>query len=117
MTLFFETNRQAVCFLAAVPLGFLLAAFLCCGHASSFWRLILDVLLFLVAGVLAVALVALLQDSAIRLYHLLGAFCGALLYMSFCHSLRCVFQKWKALQKTKGAGRNPANEKRIDIPQ
>ena len=69
MKLFFETAGQAQAFLAAVPLGLVLAA---CLDAS--------VLMMLTAGFALMGMMLLSRDEALRLYHLLAILTGALLY-------------------------------------
>ena len=73
MKLFFETAGQAQAFLAAVPLGLVLAA---CLDASA----LADVLMMLTAGFALMGMMLLSRDEALRLYHLLAILTGALLY-------------------------------------
>ena len=87
MTLFFETAQQAFSFLAAAVLGFAIAACLCCGQAGGFGRILADILLLLSGGAALVLLLAILRDDRLRAYHLLGAACGAILYLCGCHAL------------------------------
>jgi len=103
MTLFFETMHQAVCFLAAVPLGMLAAAGLSAGKAKGAVRLMLDLIILAVCGVMQLALVVVLRDSALRMYHVTGALCGAILYLCGVDKLRkgaeCYIRKRKTEKK------------------
>ena len=77
MKLFFETAGQAQAFLAAVPLGLVLAA---CLDASVLAGPLADVLMMLTAGFALMGMMLLSRDEALRLYHLLAILTGALLY-------------------------------------
>ena len=87
MTLFFETGHQAVCFLAALPLGFLIAACLCWGRTGGFLRLAADIVFLACGGTAMVVLLAFLRDDMLRMYHVLGALIGAILYLCGCNSM------------------------------
>ena len=60
MRLFFETAQQALSFLAAVPVGFLIAAFLSIGSMGGFFRLAADIAVLLLGSVILVFLLAIL---------------------------------------------------------
>ena len=80
MTLFFETAGQAQAFLAAVPLGLLLAACLDASVLAGPLRPVADVLVMLTAAASLMAMMLLARDEALRLYHLLALLTGAVLY-------------------------------------
>ena len=80
MTLFFETAGQAQAFLAAVPLGLLLAACLDASVLAGPLRPVADVLMMLAAAASLMAMMLLARDEALRLYHLLALLTGAVLY-------------------------------------
>ena len=82
MTLFFETGDQLLCFLAAVPAGFLIALCLCFGKKEGILRLVMDLLLLAVSGIAMVCMLLFFRNGALRLYHLLGVITGAILYLS-----------------------------------
>ena len=81
MKLFFETAGQAQAFLAAVPLGLVLAACLDASVLAGPLRPLADVLMMLTAGFALMGMMLLSRDEALRLYHLLAILTGALLYM------------------------------------
>lgn len=81
MNLFFETANQAVCFLAAAPIGFAAAMGLDLGRREGLARFFLDVLVLSAAGVALVVLLLLGREEGMRLYHMLGLGTGALLYL------------------------------------
>lgn len=81
MTLFFETNTQADSFILMVPWGFLVPVLL--DLLLTMNRKILPVMDAFVLSGLGVTGYILLETSNIgevRLYHLLGGICGAILY-------------------------------------
>lgn len=80
MKLFFETAGQAQAFLAAVPLGLVLAACLDASVLAGPLRPLADVLMMLTAGFALMGMMLLSRDEALRLYHLLAILTGALLY-------------------------------------
>ena len=80
MKLFFETAGQAQAFLAAVPLGLVLAACLDASVLAGPLRPLADVLMMLAAGFALMAMMLLSRDEALRLYHLLAILTGALIY-------------------------------------
>ena len=80
MTLFFETAGQAQAFLAAVPLGLVLAACLDASALAGPLRPVADVLMMLTGAAALMAMMLLARDEALRLYHLLAIFSGAVLY-------------------------------------
>lgn len=82
MNLFFETANQAQVFLAAVPIGFLLALCFDVISRAGPMRPVLDVLCLLLAGLALIALMLALKDSGLRLYHLLALATGATLYLA-----------------------------------
>ena len=81
MSLFFETNMQADSFIKMVPLGFLIPVFLdlvmLCGRRML---PLLDVLVLSGFGLTAYAFLTAARTGEVRIYHLLGGLCGALLY-------------------------------------
>ena len=79
MKLFFETAGQAQAFLAAVPLGLVLAACLDASVLAGPLRPLADVLMMLTAGFALMGMMLLSRDEALRLYHL-AILTGALLY-------------------------------------
>ena len=81
MTLFFETLQQSSSFLAAILLGMLIAAGLCFCSPGGMCRMILDLIVLLSGGIALILLTVLLRDMSVRLYHLLGIFCGSILYL------------------------------------
>lgn len=80
MKLFFETAGQAQAFLAAVPLGLLLAACLDASAAAGPLRPVVDVALLLLCGLSLMGLLLFTRDGAMRMYHLLAVLTGAILY-------------------------------------
>ena len=85
MTLFFETAGQAQAFLAAVPLGLLLAACLDASVLAGPLRPVADVLMM-------------------RLYHLLALLTGAVLYTQGIGRLvRLIRARLKKAKKTDGS--------------
>lgn len=81
MKLFFETARQANCFLLMIPLGLVLAFLLDADVFAGRIRLLLDCLLIVAAGGAVLLSIVFWQESGLRLYHLLGLFIGAVLYV------------------------------------
>lgn len=80
MNLFFETAHQAGSFLAAAPIGFVVALGLDLGRREGITRFLLDVLVLSAAGIALVVLLLLGREESMRLYHMLGLGVGALLY-------------------------------------
>ncbi len=80
MNLFFETAHQAGSFLAAAPIGFVVAMGLDVGRRGGIARFLLDVLVLSAAGLALVVLLLLGREESMRLYHMLGLGVGALLY-------------------------------------
>ena len=76
----FETAGQPQAFLAAVPLGLVLAACLDASVLAGPLRPLADVLMMLAAAASLMAMMLLARDEALRLYHLLAILTGALLY-------------------------------------
>ena len=80
MKLFFETSAQGAVFLMMLPVGMLLA--ICvdvCGLSGvlrPLWDLVAVLLCFAAIGVCVV----LLDDTSLRLYHVLAVLTGYLLY-------------------------------------
>lgn len=77
MKLFFETAGQAQAFLAAVPLGLVLAACLDASVLAGPLRPLADVLMMLTAGFALMGMMLLSRDEALRLYHLLAILTGS----------------------------------------
>jgi len=80
MKLFFETSGQAQAFLAAVPLGIILAAALDLSRYAGRLKPVTDVAALLLCSLSLIALTLFLRDAALRLYHVLAVVIGALLY-------------------------------------
>ncbi|MCI6378351.1 MAG: spore cortex biosynthesis protein YabQ [Clostridiales bacterium] len=80
MKLFFETSGQAQAFLAAVPLGMILAAALDISRYAGRLKPLADVMTLLLCGLSLIILTLALRDAALRLYHVLAVAIGALLY-------------------------------------
>lgn len=80
MKLFFETSRQASCFLCMVPLGLAMAIFLDISLIAGKMRPVMDVLVLLSAGLTVLVAIIFCRETTLRLYHLLGLTTGALLY-------------------------------------
>jgi len=81
MKLFFETAHQANCFLLMIPLGFALAFLLDADVLAGPIRLLIDCLLILASGAAALATIVFWRENSLRLYHMLGLFTGAVLYV------------------------------------
>lgn len=95
MRLFFETSLQAEAFLAAVPLGFFLAAGFDLTSAVRRGRAVLDVLLLLACAGALLCLMRFMKDEGLRLYHLLALCAGALLYVRGVGGLlRALFRRF-----------------------
>lgn len=104
MTLFFETVGQAQAFLAAVPLGLLLAACLDASVLAGPLRPVADVLMMLAAAASLMAMMLLARDEALRLYHLLALLTGAVLYTQGIGRLvRLIRARLKKAKKTDGS--------------
>lgn len=96
MKLFFETASQVCSFLSAVPVGFGAALCIDLGKNSGMLRLWIDLLLVTACGASLFWLVYVLQEESLRLYHLLGLVCGALIYLRGMGTVfRLVLDKWK----------------------
>ena len=87
MRLFFETTGQAQAFLAAVPLGLVLAACLDASVLTGPLRPLADVVMMLAGGIALMVMMLLARDEALRLYHLLAVLTGAVLYTQGIGSL------------------------------
>lgn len=81
MRLFFETSGQGIAFLAAIPVGFLLAACLDCAKGKPLLRAVLDIAVLMLSGFVLLLLTVLLSEEKLRIYHLLGLVIGAFLYL------------------------------------
>lgn len=104
MTLFFETAGQAQAFLAAVPLGLLLAACLDASVLAGPLRPVADVLMMLAAAASLMAMMLLARDEVLRLYHLLALLTGAVLYTQGIGRLvRLMRARLKKAKKTDGS--------------
>lgn len=88
MKLFFETESQPFFFLLTLPLGFFLCFFLDLENIPFIIRLVLDLIVLVCCGICLVLFVLLSRDQALRLYHLLGLVCGALLYLGGIGKIR-----------------------------
>lgn len=107
MNLFFETTVQANCFLCMVPVGFAIAA---CLDVSAFlgrFRLLLDILVLLLAGMGVLMLISVMQEGSLRAYHLLGLLTGAIVYLQgIGRLLRMIIRKLNRNQiENKTSGR------------
>lgn len=80
MKLFFETSGQAQAFLAAVPLGMILAAALDMSRYAGKLKPLVDVTTLLLCSLSLIILTLALRDASLRLYHVLAVAIGALLY-------------------------------------
>lgn len=80
MSLFFETSRQSVIFLAFVPFGVLLAMLFSALRRAGRFRALLDVLCLLMSSVAFLCVIVMTKDDGLRLYQLLAVAIGALLY-------------------------------------
>ena len=95
MKLFFETAHQADCFLLMIPLGLALAFLLDADVFAGRVRLLLDCLLILAAGAAVLVSIVFWRESGLRLYHLLGLFIGAVLYVhGIGRLIRAAASKW-----------------------
>ena len=104
MTLFFETAGQVQAFLAAVPLGLLLAACLDASVLAGPLRPVADVLVMLTAAASLMAMMLLARDEALRLYHLVALLTGAVLYTQGIGRLvRLIRARLKKAKKTDGS--------------
>lgn len=102
MMLFFETSKQAWCFLAAVPVGFLIALCLCIGKKEGMIRLLLDLLLLGSCGVALIGMLLFFREGFLRLYHLLGMMLGAILYLNgICQVKRKISRRFKEKRQRK----------------
>ena len=81
MRLFFETDGQGISFLAAIPLGFLLAVCLDCAKGRMVLRAVLDVIVLMICGFILLLLTVFLSEEMLRIYHLLGLATGGVLYL------------------------------------
>ena len=81
MKLFFETSHQAMCFLLMAPAGFLAALLLDADALAGVLRPLADVAVLLLAGAAVLVLTSAAGESGVRLYHLLGALTGAVVYL------------------------------------
>lgn len=109
MKLFFETAAQGSLFLMMLPLGILLAVCIDVASCARRSRPLWDVLVVLLCGGLMAAAVVLLGDEKLRMYHLLGILCGALLYLFGARSLwRTIIRSLQKKKQEKGetSGRN-----------
>ncbi len=80
MKLFFETSRQAFCFLCTVPFGIITAVLMDADVIAGKLRAVADVLFLLLTGLAVMVMIILCRESGLRLYHLLGLLTGAVLY-------------------------------------
>lgn len=102
MMLFFETAKQAWCFLAAVPVGFLIALCLCIGKKEGMIRLLLDLLLLGSSGIVLIGMLLFFREGFLRLYHLLGMILGAFLYLNgICQVKRKISRSIKEKRQQK----------------
>ena len=93
MTLFFETSRQAWCFLCLLPVGLAAAFLLDTDVIAGKLRPLADVFFLVVTGLAVLVMIVLCRDSGLRLYHMLGVLTGALLYLGgigkIIHAIGC----------------------------
>lgn len=80
MNLFFETSRQAWCFLCMAPLGIAVSFLADADVIAGRLRAVADTLLLLLAGMAALVMIVLCRETGLRLYHLLGLLTGTVLY-------------------------------------
>ena len=81
MKLFFETGRQAWCFLCMAPVGMAAAFLMDADFIAGKLRPAADILLLLLSGLAALVMVVLCKETGLRLYHLLGFLTGVVLYL------------------------------------
>ena len=95
MKLFFETTRQAGCFLCMVPIGFVMS--LCTDISIKAGKIqpVLDVLITLLTGISVLGGVVLLGENQLRLYHMLGMTTGAILYTQGIGKMIRLFRRKK----------------------
>ncbi len=103
MNLFFETENQARAFIAAVPLGFVMAAAFSMPGKSGRFRALLDVLWLLACGASLLMLTVFTRESGLRAYHILALIVGAILYLlgvnKFIIFVKRILQKRKERDK------------------
>lgn len=103
MKLFFETASQASVFLIMLPLGMLLAACVELTGMTGAGKPLWDILVVLLSGVLLGIGVVFLNDTTLRLYHLLAIVCGWILYRLGVQSFFTMVAKCIARMKNRMA--------------
>ena len=107
MKLFFETNLQAVSFITTVPFGFFLSILidflLICNKKI---RPFLDALFLSCFGIMLYVFLTLSHDRPVRLYHLLGSLCGALLYIQGVRKVSFSLLKYLLKRNQRGERRS-----------
>ncbi len=94
MKLFFETSRQAWCFLSMAPVGMAAALLMDADVIAGRLRAAADVLLMLLTGFAALVMMILCSEQGMRLYHLLGLVTGAVLYLEGIGKIiRCIIRR------------------------
>lgn len=111
MKLFFETAAQGTIFLMMIPVGMVLAVCVdICGMAGVFrllWDLVAVLLCFAAVGFCVV----LLNDTSLRLYHLLAVVTGYLLYAL---GVRRLLQALGRIISKKDAGTGRKTPERVE---
>lgn len=99
MKLFFETEFQTSAFLLAFPIGFVMFLLMDAGVKCPLVQTMIDLLVLQGVGFSLIALALYTGDSSVKLFHLLGLVCGALLYTSGLG--RCIRRVKKRCQERK----------------
>ena len=80
MKLFFETGIQATNYLLLVLCGMIMAFGIDCRRKPGVICFLVDIMVLVAAGFSLLIALVFCKESTLRLYHLLGAVTGALLY-------------------------------------
>ncbi len=101
MSLYFETEMQSISFLLLCAVGFVIAS-LFDGISALIpdkWKILGDVLLFLVGTVAFLLALVILREGALRFFHWLALLAGAILYT--CGVRRAVLFLLRQIRKRK----------------
>ena len=94
MKRFFETTVHSTSFLLCVPIGFLIAMGLANGHSRGWIRFVMDCVVLASGALGFFVLLAFVHEDGMRSYHILGAICGALMYLcGFFRLQQCICRK------------------------
>ena len=99
MKLFFETAVQKSAFLMSLPVGFMICLILDTKVRSTLIQAVLDLGVLASTGFILVLLVLFSSDASLRIYHLLGFFGGAILYVCGIGKCRKKVKKWYSKRK------------------